>query len=83
MRNCSWASWPDSAFRQDDPAFGPSDFVEGIESGIGQQQGIRIGESDIFGGKYHEPAGYERRVLPAGHHARQPVDGGIGIGAAD
>ena len=46
-------------------------------------QRLRIGEADVLGGRDHEPAGDEARVLPRLDHARQVVQRGVDVGAAD
>ena len=39
------------AFGKDYSAFGPTDLVDGVESGVGQKKSIRIGQTNIFGSK--------------------------------
>ena len=73
----------DGGLSQWDAPFRPTDLGHGVESGIGQQQGVGIGQTDIFGGTDHEAACDELGVFAAGDHARQPIDGRIGIAAAD
>ena len=46
-------------------------------------QRLRIGKPDVLGGRDDEPAGDEQRILAGLEHASQPVDGGIGIAAAN
>lgn len=62
---------------------GPSYFHHGIEGGIGQQQGVRIGQADILGGTDHHSAGNKLGVFPTLYHAGHPVEGGIGVAATD
>ena len=66
-----------------DAAFGPADLHHGVEGGIGQQQGVGIGQSDILCGTDHETAGDELRVFPTLDHACQPVERSVGVRAAD
>ena len=55
--------------------------MHGIEAGVGQQQGVGVGQPDIFRGRYDQPAGNEGRVFAPLDHAGQPVDGGVGVAA--
>ena len=46
-------------------------------------QAHRVGHADVLAGQDHQPAGDEAGVLPRFEHAGQPVEAGVGIGAAD
>ena len=70
-------------FCQGDTSFGPSHFHQRVEAGVGKQQRVGVGQSDVFGGGDDEAAGYEGRVLTAFYHACQPVDGAIRVAAAN
>ena len=65
------------------PALGPPYLVDGIECGIGKQEGIGIGKSDVLGGTNHKATGYELRVLASLNHACKPIEGCIGVAAPD
>ena len=73
----------DGGFGQRDAPFRPADLVYRIKRGVGQQQGVGIGQTDVLGRADHETARDELGVFAAGNHACQPIDGGIGITAAD
>ena len=72
----------DGRLRQDDPAFGHADPVHRIEAGGGQQQGVGVGIADILRCQDDHPAGDEQRVFAPFDHARQPVNGAVGVAAA-
>ena len=73
----------DGRFGQRDAGLGHADLMHRVEAGVGQQQGVGIGQPDIFGGEDHQPPGDEARLLTAGQHPRQVVDGGVGVAAPD
>ena len=54
-----------------------------VEAGVGQQQGVGIGQPDVLRGQDHQPPGQEPRLLAPGQHPRQVVDRGVGVAAAD
>ena len=43
---------------------------------------MRVGQADIFAGQDDQAAQDEARVLAGVQHLRQPVQGGVGVGAA-
>ena len=43
--------------------FGHADLVHRVETGVGQQQGVGIGQADVFRGQDHQPAGDEARLF--------------------
>ena len=56
--------------------------MDGVETGVGEQQSVRVGQSDVFGGEDDEPAGNEFGVFPGIEHAGEVVDGGVRVAAA-
>ena len=73
----------DRCLCQWDATFGPAYLHHGVEGGIGQQQGVGIGQADILSGTDHQTAGDELRVFPTLYHACQPVERRVGVGTAD
>ena len=71
----------DRGFGQRDAGFGHADLVHRVEAGVGQQQGVGIGQADVFRGQDHQPAGDEARLFASGQHAGQVVDRCVGIAA--
>ena len=59
------------------------DLVDSIETGICQQQCVRVGKADILRGENHKSAGDKSRFLATRQHSCQVVDSCIGITAAD
>ena len=45
-------------------------------------EGVRVGQADIFDRHAHEPPRDVERVLAAGKHARKPIERGVGVRAA-
>ena len=72
----------DGGFGQRYAPLGPAYLAYGVEGGVGQQQGVGVGQAYVLCRAYHEPARYELRVLAPFYHARQPVEGCVGVGAA-
>ena len=66
-----------------DASFGPAHFHDGVEAGIGKQQGVGVCQSDVLGSGDDKATGYESGVFAAFHHACQPVDGSVGVAAAN
>ena len=50
---------------QGDTSFGPSHFHQRVEAGVGKQQRVGVGQSDVFGSGDDEAASYEGRVFTA------------------
>ena len=71
------------ALGQRDASFGHADLADHIECGVGQQQRVGVGEADILSRHDDQTTGDELRVLAPFDHSRQPVDGAVGVGAAD
>ena len=60
-----------------------ADEVDGLLGGDGDLERLRVGEPDVLGGEDDEAAGDEERVLAALEHAGEPVERGVGVGAAE
>ena len=73
----------DGGLCQWDASFGPAHFHDGVEAGIGKQQGVGVCQSDVLGSGDDKATGYESGVFTAFHHACQPVDGSVGVAAAN
>ena len=73
----------DSSLGEGDPGLRHADAVHHLETGIGQQKGIGIGQADVLGRQNTEPARDEERILAPVQHPRHPVDRRIGIRPAD
>ena len=73
----------DGGFGEGNAPFGPSDFCHRIEGRVGQEQGVGVGQANVFRGRNHEAARNELRVLAALDHACQPVESRVGVAAAD
>ena len=56
--------------------------MEYVKRGVGKQQRVGVGQTDILGGHYGQTTGYEFGVLATLYHARQPVYGRIRVTAA-
>ena len=70
-------------FRQGDAAFRHPYLGHHLEAGVGQQKGVGIGQAHIFGCAQAQTAGNEKGVFPSVNHARQVINGGIGVASAD
>ena len=64
-------------------AFGQADEFAGLHGGDGQRQGVGIGVADIFAGEDHEAAGEEADVFAPFEHPGEPIEGRVGIAAAN
>ena len=73
----------DRGLGQGDATLGPTDFHHGIEGRIGQQKGVRVGQSDVLARTDDQSASNEGGILAALNHASQPVERCIGVAAAD
>lgn len=65
-----------------DAGFGQADEVHRLLHRQGDLQPARVGVADILGGEDDHPAGDEQWVFAGFEHARQPVEGAVGGGAA-
>ena len=45
-------------------------------------QGPGVGHSHVLAGEAHEPSHHVQRILATAQHPRQPVQGGVRVGAA-
>ncbi len=63
-------------------AFGRAEPVVGVPRRERLDDRLRIGEADVFDRRSGQPAQDVDRVLAARQHARQPIERGIGVGAA-
>lgn len=60
--------------------------AEEFESLLGRNrdlEGGRVGKADVFGGRNHDASGDKTWVFSGVEHFCKPVEGGIGIRAAD
>ena len=73
----------DGGLRQGNPAFRHPYLGHHLKTGIGQQQGIGIGQSHVFGCAQAKATGNEKRVFATVNHPGQVVDGRIGIASPD
>ena len=64
-------------------ASGKPDQRDGLRRGHGRRQRGGVGHADVLAGQDHEPAGDEPRVLPGLDHAREVVQRGVDVAAAD
>ena len=62
--------------------FGHPDIVESLRAGDDDPQGVGVRHTDVFTRKDEHAAKNEARVLASVDHARHPVEGRVGIGAA-
>ena len=72
----------DHALRDRQLALGRAEPVVGVPRRERLDDGLRIGEADVFDRRPGQPAQDVDRVLAARQHARQPIEGGIGVRAA-
>ena len=70
------------ALRQRQLALGAAQLLVGGARGDRERQRRRVGEADVLARHAHEAARDVARVLAAREHPREPVQGGVGIGAA-
>ena len=66
-----------------DPSLRHADERDGVGGGDGDRQCLRVGEPDVLGGRDHQTARDEARVLPRLDHASEVVHRGIQVGTAD
>ena len=72
----------DRGMRKGEPGLWQPDLVQRVECGHGQRQRLPVGHADVLGREDHHAAGDEPGVLPRLQHAQHPVDGRVGIRAA-
>ena len=73
----------DRGFGQGDPALGHANLGHHLKAGVGQQQGVGIGQTHVFRGTQAQAAGNEEGILTSVNHPGQVIDGRVGIGPAD
>ncbi len=59
-----------------------ADVIKGLGGRVGDDQAHGVTQADIFTGQDDQAAQDEARVFAGIEHLRQPVQGGIGVGAA-
>ena len=64
-------------------ASGMPDELDRARRGVGDDEPVRVGHADVLRREDHQPAGDEARVLARFEHAREPVEPGVDVGAAD
>ena len=69
--------------REVEPGLGHPDELDRARRRVGDDERVGVGEPDVLGREDHEPARDEARVFARFDHAREPVEPGVGIGAAD
>ncbi len=69
--------------RKVESAFGHTDNFTGVVGRNGKVEGSGIGEADIFGSENNEATGDEAGVFATFEHFGEPVESGVGVGAAD
>ncbi len=72
----------DHGLGQGQLALGAAQEVIGVLGRIGDQDGKRVGLTDVLDRHADDAAGQIQRILAPVQHPRQPVEGGVGIGAA-
>ena len=70
-------------FRQGNATFRHADLGHHLEAGIGQQEGVGIGEAHILRRTQAKAPGNEQRILSAINHAGKVIDGRIRVRPAD
>lgn len=73
----------DGGVGEGDSALGHTEEFEGLLGGDGDLEGGGVSEADVFGGGNDETSGDETGVFSGVEHFGEPVEGGIGIRAAD
>ena len=73
----------DDRVRQVELGLREPDVLHGLGGGGGQRERQRVGHPDVLGGEDHEATRDEPRVLAGLEHPGQPVEPGVGVGAAD
>ena len=63
-------------------AFGMAEEVVGVLGGVADHQRLRIGKTDILHRHADHAPGQKQRILASIHHAREIIQGGVGVGAA-
>ncbi len=72
----------DDGLGEGEAAFGHADEVDRLLRGDADEQRLRIGHADVFAGEADQAAHDVERVFARFEHAREPVERGVGVGAA-
>ncbi len=72
----------DDGLRDRQLAFGRTEPLVHVPRGERLLHGLRVGDPDVLVGEPHDAARDEQRVLAAVEHPGEPVQGGVGVGAA-
>ena len=72
-----------NALTQGNAGLGHAQFLDGIKRGVGQNQGIGVGVSNVFRSGNNQASGYKCGRFAAHQHPSGPIQGGIGIRPAD
>lgn len=73
----------DSSLSQGDTPLGPTNLGQGIETSVGDKHSVGVSKADVFARADNQSAGYELRVFASLYHTRKPIEGCVGVGAAD
>ena len=73
----------DHRVREVELRLGHAHELDRARRGIGDDEPVRVGHADVLRREDHEPPRDEARVLARGEHAREPVEAGVDVGAAD
>ena len=73
----------DGALAQWNASFGPTNLVDDVEGGVGQQQSVGVSQSYVLGGEDTQAARNELGVFAALNEAGEPIDGRIGVATTD
>ena len=73
----------DDGLGQVELRLGQADVLEGVRGGHRDHQRLRVGLADVLAGQDDQAADDEAGVLAGLEHAGEPVEAGVGIGAAD
>src|SRR5437016_5640609 len=72
----------DGGLAEGELGFGHADLGDDVVGGGGDEKRVGIGVADVLAGQDRDAAGDEARVFAGFEHAGDPVDGGVGVGAA-
>ena len=72
----------DDALDQGQLALRRAQALVGLPGGEGLDEGLGVGQADVLDGEAHQAPRDVAGVLAADNHAREPVERGVGVGAA-
>ena len=72
----------DGQLGQCELAFGKADEMNGLHGVDGASERVRIGQTDVLGGKTDHPPGDIEGVFPRFQHPSHPVQGRVGVAVA-